>query len=80
MTKRMDERKLILRLVKMMPDELVLLSESERLDVLIDVGEAERTQLIEFCARLLVTAADGRRIKMQQLEKRYADQLINKDE
>ena len=75
MTKRMDERKLILRLVKMMPDELVLLSESERLDVLIDVGEAERTQLIEFCARLLVTAADGKRIKMQQLEKRHADQL-----
>ena len=75
MTKRMDERKLIMRLVKMMPDELVLLSESERLDVLIDVGETERTQLIEFCARLLVTAADGKRIKMQQLEERYADQL-----
>ena len=75
MTKRMGERKLILRLVKMMPDELVLLSESERLDVLIDIGETERAQVIEFCARLLVTAADGKRIKMQQLEARYADQL-----
>ena len=73
----MDERKLIMRLVKMMPDEIVLLSESERLDVLIDIGENERGQLIEFCSRIIATAADGRRIKMQQLEARYADRLTN---
>ena len=78
MTKRMDERKLIMRLVKMMPDEIILMTESERLDVLIDIGETERTQLIEFCSRIIVTAADGKRIKMQQLEARYADQFINK--
>jgi hypothetical protein len=74
----MDERKLILRIVKIMPDDIVLMSESERLDVLIDIGEKERGQLIEFCSRIIVTAADGKRIKMQQLEARYADQLINK--
>jgi len=75
MAHRMDERKLILRLIKIMPDELVLLSESERLDVLIDIGEAERNQLILFCSNIITTAADGKRIKIAQLEKRYADQL-----
>ena len=74
-SKRMDERKLILRIVKMMPDDISLMSESERLDVLIDIGEIERSQLIRFCSCIITTAADGKRIKMQQLEARYADQL-----
>ena len=77
MAKKLFERKLIMRLVKMMPDEVILMTESERLDVLIDIGETERGQLIEFCSRIIATAADGRRIKMQQLEARYADRLTN---
>ena len=75
MTKRMDERKLILRINKIMPDEVILMSDEERLDLLIDLGEDERNRLISLCSRIIATAADGRNIKMKQLEKRYADQI-----
>lgn len=76
MRKRMTERALIWRVVKILPDEVAIMTDEERLDLLIDLGIADRTQLIQFCTRIIMTAVDGKRIKMEQLEKRYADQLI----
>jgi hypothetical protein len=53
----------------------MLIPEAERLDLLIDLPEAERDMLIRLCSRIITTATDGKRIKLEQLEKRYADDL-----
>jgi len=73
----MDERKLILRIAKILPDEIILMSEAERLDLIMDFPVREGEQLIKLCARIITTAADGKRIKLEQLQERYADDLIN---
>lgn len=85
MGKKMDERKLILRIIKIMPDDTTLaydesfhMTEAERLDLLLDLPVREAELLIAFCARIATAAADGMRIKMEQLQERYADDLSNK--
>jgi hypothetical protein len=55
----------------------MLISEAERLDLLIDLPEGERDMLIRLCSRIITTATDGRRIKLEQLQERYADDLSN---
>ena len=72
---KMQERKLIWRIVRMMPDDIVLMTDEERLDLLIDLNEDERKHLIEFCSRIIATATLGKEIKIKQLKERYADQL-----
>ena len=72
------ENKLIFEICELLPTHLMLISEAERLDLLIGLPEGERDMLINLCARIVTTAADGKRIKLEQLQERYADDLINK--
>lgn len=75
MIKTTDERILILHIVNTMTNEVIPMSDEERLDLLIDLTDGERDLLISLCSRIITTAADGRNIKLKQLEKRYADQI-----
>ena len=70
------ENKLIWEICELLPSHILLISDAERLDMLIDLDEGERVQLIKLCSRIITTATDGKRIKLEQLEKRYADDLI----
>ena len=69
------ENKLIWDVCKLLRSPIVIIPDDQRLDLLIDMDEGERNKLIEFCSRIVTRAADGKRIKLEQLEKRYADQL-----
>ena len=69
------ENKLIWELCELLPSHIMIIPETERLNLLIDLPEGERNQLLALCSRIITTAADGRNIKMKQLEERYADQI-----
>jgi hypothetical protein len=78
MTKRrvsIRENKLIWEICELLPSHIMLIPDEERLDVLIDLPVGEANMLIALCSRIITTAADGRNIKLKQLEERYADQI-----
>ena len=78
MTKRrvsVRENKLIWEICRLLPSHILLISDEERLDLLIDLDEAEREMLLKLCSRIITTAVDGKNIKTAQLKKRYANQL-----
>ncbi len=71
------ENKLIFEICALLPSHIFLISDAERLDLLIDLPEGERAQLIKLCSRIITTASDGKRIKLEQLQERYANDLSN---
>ena len=71
------ENKLIFEICELLPTHLMLIPEAERLDLLIDLPEGERDMLIRLCSRIITTATAGKRIKLEQLQERYADDLSN---
>ena len=78
-TGKTNERKVIWRVLQEIPNEIVWLTEEARLDVLIDLTDAERTKLVSFCSKIITTAMAGRRIKAEQLEREHGYKVHNQN-
>ena len=59
------ENKLIWDVCKLLRSPIFIIPDDQRLDLLIDMDEGERNKLIEFCSRIITTATDGKRIKLE---------------